>query len=44
MTDNELKRINLEFEGAHPGELLAWAWETFQGSVAASSSFQTQSG
>ncbi len=33
----------LEMAGATPEELLHWAWTTFQGRVAISSSFQTQS-
>ena len=38
-----LRELNERFEGAHPGELLRWAWAEFDGNVAASSSFQTQS-
>lgn len=35
--------LNERFERASPSELLRWAWEAFDGEVAASSSFQTQS-
>lgn len=43
MTDQDLHGLNERFENAHPGEVLAWAWEAFDGSLAASSSFGTQS-
>lgn len=39
----DLEVLNQRFETASPQEILAWAWETFNPRVAASSSFQTQS-
>lgn len=35
--------LNARFDGADPADLLRWAWQAFDGNVAASSSFQTQS-
>lgn len=40
---SDLARLNRELEGAPPRSVLAWAWEASGGSVAATSSFQTQS-
>jgi len=39
----DVQQVNAALESAHPEEILLWAWNTFNGSVAASSSFQTQS-
>jgi len=43
LDDDALSALNQRFDGAEPGELLRWAWHAFDGEVAASSSFQTQS-
>lgn len=39
----DIQQANAILEAAHPEEILVWAWTQFNGSVAASSSFQTQS-
>lgn len=39
----DFDQLNERFESATPQEILRWAWEEFQPSVAATSSFQTQS-
>ncbi|HZJ09599.1 MAG TPA: phosphoadenylyl-sulfate reductase [Trueperaceae bacterium] len=43
LDDRALTALNDRFDGAQPAALLRWAWEAFDGKVAASSSFQTQS-
>lgn len=43
MVELDIEGINRRLAGAPPGEVLAWATETFGEEVAASSSFQTQS-
>ncbi len=39
----DLERVNRALDGASPADVLRWAWETFGPSIAASSSFQSQS-
>jgi len=43
LDETALAALNARFEGADPAEFLRWAWQAFDGQVAASSSFQTQS-
>lgn len=43
MDDIDVVQANRELEQADPAATVAWAWRTFSPSVAASSSFQTQS-
>jgi phosphoadenosine phosphosulfate reductase len=43
LSKSELEKRNSQFEGESPEAILAWAWETFGGELAATSSFQTQS-
>ncbi|MCB0046481.1 MAG: phosphoadenosine phosphosulfate reductase family protein, partial [Caldilineaceae bacterium] len=40
---SDLDLLNQRLEGSSPQDILIWAWETFGPSVAATSSFQTQS-
>ncbi len=39
----DLPCLNEQFENATPEDLLTWAWQTFNGQLAITSSFQTQS-
>lgn len=39
----DLQNLNKQFENAAPEDLLTWAWQTFNGQLAITSSFQTQS-
>jgi len=39
----DLDQINNKYEKATPSEILAWAWDQFDGRIAATSSFQSQS-
>ncbi|MEA3340357.1 MAG: phosphoadenylyl-sulfate reductase [Chloroflexota bacterium] len=39
----DISHFNDRLDRWSPGEILAWAWETFKPKIAASSSFQTQS-
>lgn len=43
MHEIDVGRLNKQFEGSTPQEILQWASETFERSIAATSSFQTQS-
>lgn len=43
LSASQLEAVNQQFEQASPLEIVAWAWETFDTTLAASSSFQTQS-
>lgn len=43
LDEQAIAALNERFEGSTPTTLLRWAWEAFNGEVAASSSFQTQS-
>lgn len=42
-TPKELAGLNARFNDETPQAILRWAWETYVGDIAASSSFQTQS-
>ena len=42
-TKSGLSQNNQDLEAASPKEIIKWAWETFEGKIIASSSFQTQS-
>lgn len=43
MNTGDIEYLNTHFETASPHEILLWAWQTFQPSIAATTSFQTQS-
>lgn len=43
MTELDIDQANEQLAGQQPGAILEWAWNHFNGSIVASSSFQTQS-